>query len=89
MESRFLEVTFRKGKPIAAYLYLTDDSSAKSRRSKQSGPGLVLDYGEADELIGIEITSPSRATLESVNEVLLSHRLAPVADSELSPLQAA
>ena len=56
MESRFLEVTFRRGKPIAAYLYLTDDSSAKSHRSKQSGLGLVLDYGEADELIGIEIT---------------------------------
>ena len=89
MECRFLEVTFRKGKPIAAYLYLTDDTSARSHRTKQSGPGLVLDYGEADELIGIEITSPAKATLESVNEVLRNHRLQPVADSELSPLQAA
>ena len=92
MESRFLEVTFRKGKPVAAYLYLTADNGVKSHRSQKAERGLVLDYGETDQLIGIEITSitsPARATLASVNEVLSSHQLQPLADAELSPLQAA
>ena len=89
MESRFLEVTFRKGKPVAAYLYLTADNGEKNHRSQKGEQGLVLDYGETDQLIGIEITSPTRETLGSVNEVLVSHRLQPVADAELSPLQAA
>lgn len=89
MEGRFLEVTYRGGKALAAYLYLTDDATAKSHRSKQVRPGLVLDYGETDELIGIEITSPGSVTPETVNEVLVSHRLEPVADIDLSPLQVA
>ena len=50
MESRFLEVTFRKGKPVAAYLYLTADNGVKSQRSQKAERGLVLDYGETDQL---------------------------------------
>lgn len=87
--ARFLEVTFRKGKPIAAYLYLSSDTSAKSHRTKKTNAGLILDYGDSDQLIGIEITSPSQSTLMTINGVLTEHELPGLGDDELSPLMAA
>jgi hypothetical protein len=58
MRGRFLEVTYRDGKPIAAYLYLPrrpDDHSVRTRRFDR---GLVMDLAEDGRPIGIEITSP-------------------------------
>ena len=38
------------------------EAGARSTRSRPIDHGLVLDYGEDDQLIGIEITSPVNAT---------------------------
>jgi len=86
---RYLEITFRKGKPVAAYLYLTDDQGEKSQRSEEFGSGLVLDFDQGDELVGIEITSPASMTVDSVNDALQRHHMPLIASDELSPLVAA
>ena len=89
MASSYLEITYRGGRPLAAYLHLTRETGARSTRSRPIERGLVLDYGEDDKLIGIEITSPTGAALESVNSVLEQHHLLPLLSEELSPLKAA
>ncbi|MEQ8766417.1 MAG: DUF2283 domain-containing protein [Planctomycetota bacterium] len=62
MKHTYLEVTFRKGKALAAYYYLPRDSKDRSVRTEAVGSGLLVDYSEDDRPIGIEITSPG--TLE-------------------------
>lgn len=89
MPTPYLEITYRQGKPLAAYLYLTSEIAARSARSRPVEHGLVLDYGSDDKLIGIEITSPASASLEHVNSVLEEHELPPLPSEELSPLKAA
>ena len=89
MATTYLEITFRKGKPLAAYLYLSGDARTRSQRSEPIGDGLVLDYGADDDLIGIEIISPANTTLDQVNAVLQQHQLPLLTSDELSPLKAA
>ena len=89
MQDRYLEVTFRKGKPLAAYLYLARASGAPSVRSEPTGAGMVVDIGAGGAPIGVEITAPSRITLAEVNELLGRYGLAPLNSEELAPLLAA
>jgi len=46
MRHRYLEVTFRKGKPLAAYLCLPRPAGAKVARTSDAGKGLRLDFDE-------------------------------------------
>lgn len=89
MKDRYLEITFRKGKPVAAYLYLPRAPGAKSQRTEKAGNGLLIDYGEAGEPIGIEITAPDQISADVLNEVLARLNVRPVEPSEVSPLLAA
>ena len=89
MKARYLEVTFRKGKPFAAYLYLPRDSGAKSVRTSNEGNGIHVDYSAGDVPLGIEITSPSSITPEQVDDVLKRLGWSPLAPKELAPIQAA
>jgi uncharacterized protein YuzE len=89
MKELYLEVTFRHGRPMAAYLYLprrTDEKSAATRRVE---PGMVIDFGSAGNPIGIEITAPSQITLTAINHVLKELGVPPVTSSDLAPLLAA
>ena len=43
---RFLEVTYRQGKPLAAYLYLPRRSGDTSARVEPRGPGFLVDWTE-------------------------------------------
>lgn len=89
MQDRYLEITFRKGKPLAGYLYLAREVGARSTRSEAAGKGLVVDFGPEGRPIGVEITAPSRVTLADVNELLQKYDLPPISVEELAPLQAA
>ena len=89
MQDRYLEITFRKGKPLAGYLYLAREVGARSSRSEATGKGLVVDFGPEGRPIGIEITAPSRVTLTDLNELLQKYGLSPVSTEELASLQAA
>jgi hypothetical protein len=84
MNGRFLEVTYRKGRPIAAYLYLPRKPDDRCARSKCFDPGLVMDFAEDGRVIGIEITSPTKTTLADLNRALTA-----VSQPELEPKDAA
>lgn len=89
MKDRYLEITFRKGKTVAAYLYLPREPGQKSQRTEKAGNGLLIDYGESGQAIGIEITAPSQISVDVLNEILTKLNLRPIEPSEMSPLLAA
>lgn len=89
MKERYLEVTFRKGKPLVAYVYLPRRAGVQSVRTEEAMPGVLVDYAAGREPIGIEITAPGQVTVEEVNAVLEKLGLAAMGPEELAPLKAA
>ena len=89
MKDRYLEVTYRKGKPLAAYLYLARKPRAKSVRTERASDTILVDYGAEEEPIGIEFTAPAQVTVTEINEVLQSLGQALLGPDELAPLPAA
>jgi hypothetical protein len=86
MKTRFLEITYRKGKPLAAYLYLPRNPGDTSKRTEQYDSGLVVDYAEDGRSIGIEITAPSKLTLVALNHALAAANQEPATADEVAPL---
>ena len=89
MKESYLEVTFRKGQPMAAYLYLPRGARDKSYRTARANPGLVVDYNRSGKPIGIEITAPTKVTAAALNRVLRDIGMPPIKRSDLAPLRAA
>jgi uncharacterized protein YuzE len=89
MREHYLEVTFRRGQPLAAYYYLARDVCEKSVRTRRVEPGLVIDYASDGSAIGIEITAPMRLSLPALNAVLAELGHAPASEADLAPLAAA
>lgn len=89
MKNTYLEVTFRKGKPIAAYLYLPRPSDARAVRTQKFSPGMLVDYGPDGVPIGIEFTSTRNIRLADVNAVLSAARESPTSADDLAPLAVA
>ena len=89
MNDIYLEVTYRQGQPIAAYLYLPRRAGEKSYRSSKAGAGLVIDFNRRGRAIGIEITAPGKVTALGINRVLKDLGFPPVEPSALAPLRAA
>jgi hypothetical protein len=87
MNETYLEVTFRHGRPIAAYYYLPRKRGQKSYRTKRIG--LVIDLSRDGQPIGIEITAPSKVSVAALNRVLTKLGLSRVTRDELAPLLAA
>lgn len=89
MSHHYLEVTFRLGKPLAAYLYLTRRPNDTSARVEPHGPGYLVDRTQDGRPIGIEMPSPSLVTVEGLNRVLSELNLEPVSPEEVAPVGAA
>ena len=89
MREPYLEVTFRHGRPLAAYYYLPREVGAKSVRTRRVEPGLVIDYASDGSAIGIEITAPTQLSLPTLNAVLAELGHAPASEADLAPLAAA
>jgi hypothetical protein len=89
MNEPYLEVTFRRGRPVAAYYYLPRRAGEKSFRTRRVEPGMVVDFSRSGRPIGIEITAPSRLTLAALNRVLRKLGFAAVQRADLRPLRAA
>ena len=70
MKGSYLEVTFRKGRPIAAYLYLPRPTGARSAGTKELRPGVLVDYTADGAPIGVELTDPGHVEMGTVNDVL-------------------
>ena len=89
MNQRYLEVTFRNGKPVAAYLYLPRESDETSARTERREGGLLIDDAADGRPIGIEISAPQDLSLAALNRVLADLDQEPATDRELAPLAAA
>jgi uncharacterized protein YuzE len=89
MKARYLEVTYRKGKPFAAYLYLPREPNTKSTKTEDFGSGLLVDYQADGSPIGLEITAPRKVTLDQINAILSQFNLPLLEPQELTPLKAA
>ena len=89
MRGRYLEVTFRKGRAIAAYLYLPRRGVEHAARVSKASPGLFIDYNPEGKPIGIEITTPGRVSLTAFNRVLSRLGQPRLRAEDLAPLLAA
>ena len=89
MKHSYLEVTYRKGRAIAAYYYLPRQEQDKSVRTERVDGGLLVDFSSDGRPIGIEISSPSRFDLSALNAALVRLGQEPVRPEDLSPLVAA
>lgn len=89
MKEPYLEVTFRHGQPLAAYLYLPRKAGEKSDRTSKKAPGMVVDFERGGRAIGIEITAPTKITITDLNRVLGEIGPPPITGEDLAPLQAA
>jgi hypothetical protein len=86
MKNIYLEVTFRNGKPLAAYLYLPRNSGDRSARTEQRHPSMLIDYAPDGRPIGIELTSPRTVNLAALNAILEEIHQAPATPADLAPL---
>lgn len=90
MTERSLQITYRKGRPFAAYLYLSRVTGERSARSEASADGLlIVDFAADGQPIGIEITAPVAVTLERINDLLARLAQQPLLEAEFGPLRAA
>jgi uncharacterized protein YuzE len=89
MSTAYLEVTYRQGKPIAAYYYLPRPEGQRSVRTRRVEAGLLIDFAEDGQPIGIEITAPSVLSVTAFNRVLRDLGFPPVKRQEIAPLIAA
>lgn len=89
MRDSSLQVTFRRGKPLAAYDYLQRGGQRKSVRTRRVELGMLIDFDRKGEPMGIEITAPGKLTLSAINRVLRELGLTPLRRSDLRPLLAA
>lgn len=89
MKGTYLEVTYRHGKPLAAYYYLPRETGQKAARTRRVEPGLVIDLTADGKALGIEITAPSKVSLDALNAVLRELGQSPASEADLAPVIAA
>ncbi len=89
MKEPYLEVTFRRGRPVAAYYYLPRRPGQKSVRSRRVEPGMVIDFARGGRPIGIELTAPGKLSVAALNRVLRDLGFPPVSREDLAPVLAA
>jgi hypothetical protein len=88
MQSRYLEITYRRGRAIAAYFYLPRQPGDVSASTISGSAGLVTDFSDDGRAIGIEITSPKSLTLAALNEALAAAHQEPATPDDIAPLLA-
>lgn len=89
MKRPYLEVTYRRGKPLAAYWYLPRKREDRATRTEEAEAGLLIDYAADGRPIGIEMTSPANTSAEALNRILRGLGVEAINDLELTPLRAA
>ena len=89
MNTPYLEVTYRRGRPIAAYYYLPRRPGQHSTRTRRVEAGLLVDYARGGRPIGVEITNPGGLSVAAFNRVLKELGFASVSREDVAPLVAA
>lgn len=88
LEHPFLEVSYRRGKPFAGYLYLSDARPRTPCRTVEIRPGVLIDLGDDGEPLGIEFLSPGTVTLDDLRAMEPHLRGARLRREDLSPILA-
>ncbi|HEV8603930.1 MAG TPA: DUF2283 domain-containing protein [Tepidisphaeraceae bacterium] len=88
MAQPYLEITYRQGKPFAAYLYLERRPGDKSARTEPHDSWIV-DFAPDGRVIGVEFLQVGNVDLAALNRVLVAAHHPPLSNSDLMPLQAA
>lgn len=89
MEPMSIQVTYRRGKPFAAYIHLGRKPGEESVRSEEVAPELIADYGADGRVLGVEVVSPGATTVDEIFEVFDKLDLVRPTADDLSPLVAA
>ncbi|MEI8195417.1 MAG: DUF2283 domain-containing protein [Phycisphaerae bacterium] len=89
MNHIYLEVTFRGGKALAAYLYLPRRTGDSAVRTVKAEGGLIVDFSAYNRPIGIEITAPHQVNLLALNRILADLHQPLATSNDLAPLLAA
>ena len=89
MNQPYLEITYRRGKPLAAYLYLARQEGDRAERSEPVGDLFVIDRASDGRPIGVEIITPAEVSAGMLNSLLSQLDQPPLPPADLEPLQAA
>jgi uncharacterized protein YuzE len=84
-----LHITYRKGRPFAAYIYLNHKPGEKSARTEEITRDLLVDFADNGRPLGIEIITPEAVSVDQVNALFDRLGLSRPSPQDLSPLQAA
>ena len=89
MTERGLQVTYRRGQVLAAYLTLSHLTGEKSARSSASPDGLlIVDYAASGRPLGVEITAPQAVRLDRLNDLLAELGEPRLAEHDYKPARA-
>lgn len=89
MKTLSLQVTYRKGTPFAAYIYLEHRPGQRSARTEEISPDLLIDYDAEGNPLGIEIVSPGYVSFEELKNLFQHLGLDGPDREEVAPLLAA
>ena len=89
MNALSIQVTYRRGRPFAAYIYLRHRPGQKALRTEEVGEDLLVDFGEGDQPLGIEVVNPGAVGIDEVLRVFDELGLGRPDPRDLGPLQAA
>jgi len=89
MSDRYLEISYRGGRPFAAYLFLPRRPDDRSSRTQRFSEVLIIDYAADGRAIGIEIVHPRALTEEELNRALAHLDQPPLSNEDFTPLRAA
>jgi uncharacterized protein YuzE len=84
--ARDLQVTFRNGRLMAAYLHLQKRDGLTVAHSRRTGDGMIVDLAPDGTAIGIEFVAPSKVSLSGINQLLQSVGQTTASADELWPL---
>ena len=88
MISASLEITYRRGKPYAAYFHLPHERADFAAKTEKISDDLVVDYAEDGRPIGVEIVSPGYVTRTELSALLKRLELDPDLIDEFVPVLA-
>jgi uncharacterized protein YuzE len=89
MSTFSVQVTYRKGKPFAAYIYLGHHPGQKSARTEQVSDEVLIDYSTDGSPLGIEIVSPGFVSVDEINAAFDRIGVRRPEPADLEPLRAA
>jgi len=84
--SRELQVTFRGGRLLAAYLYFQKDAKAAVAKTRREPDGMIVDFDSHGAALGIEFIAASQISLAKVNAWLGALGQETASADELWPL---